>query len=136
MLADEHEREIYVYDEFGASGMSTRAIRDALVNHGFGGQTVWSDSAEPRTISELQALGCGGVTGVSKETVVSGIRKLQDYRIIVHPTCGQTETALLTYAWSMDRNGRKTETPEHDFSHFPDAIRYGACRLSRVNFSF
>lgn len=136
MLADEKKYRIYVYDEFSRAGMSNLAIRDELVRKGFRDETIWADSAEPRTISELRGLGISGIRGVEKNSVVAGIRKMQDYEIIIHPRCEETQNALRNYAWATDKNGKPTETPLHEFSHIPDAIRYGACKLQRPGVSF
>ena len=51
---------------------------------------------------------------------------MQDYEIIVHPKCVHTIEALSNYAWKKDKlSGKIMPEPEHDFSHIPDAIRYG-----------
>ena len=64
--------------------------------------------------------------------LVGGIQKLQDYEIIVHPRCEHTIEALSNYAWKKDRMTDKiVNEPEHDFSHIPDALRYGCEDLQK-----
>ena len=36
----------------------------------------------------------------------------------------------INYSWKTDKNGKSTETPVHEFSHIPDAIRYGVVAAS------
>ena len=132
MYADQKDFKIYVYFEYGRSMMSLQEIADMLIENGFGDTLIYADSAEPRTIKELQTKGVYGIRGVRKETVISGIRKLQDYEIIVSPRCPHTIESLCNYAWKKDRmTGAILEEPEHEFSHFPDSIRYGTSELSK-----
>ena len=132
MYADKKDFKIYVYFEYCKSMMTTIQIANMLITNGFAHTLIYADSAEPRTIAELQLNGVYGIKGVKKETIVSGIRKLQDYAIIVHPRCQKTIEALSNYAWAKDRKtGAILEEPEHDFSHIPDSIRYATSELSK-----
>lgn len=135
MLADEKKYKIYIYDEFSQSGMGNKKIRDEISRRGFASETIYADN-EPRTISELKLLGISGIVGVGEKNVVPDIRKLQDYEFIIHPRCEETQKAFINYSWKTDKNGKSTETPVHEFSHIPDAIRYGACKLQHRGFSF
>ena len=135
MLADEKNYKIYIYDEFSGSGLGIKEIRNEIAHHGFLNETIYADN-EPRTIFELKRLGVSGIVGVGEKTVVPDIRKLQDYEIIIHPLCHEAEIAFLNYAWKTDKNGKPTETPIHEYSHFPDAVRYGAKKLQHRGFSF
>ena len=126
--ADKKRYEIYIYYEFYATTMENRKIANTLITAGFGKSMIRADSEDPRTINELRLLGLSGIKGARKGTgsVNGGIQKLQDYKIIVHPKCPHTVEALSNYAWKKDRNTDKImNEPEHDFSHIPDALRYG-----------
>ena len=135
MLADEKNYKIYIYDEFSGSGLGNKEIKNEIAHHGFLNETIYADN-EPRTIFELRRLGVSGIVGVGEKDVVPDIRKLQDYEFIIHPRCEETQKALMNYSWKTDKNGKATETPVHEFSHIPDAIRYGACKLQHRGFSF
>lgn len=132
--ADKRAYKIYIYYEFFRATMENRKIAATLITDGFGKSIIKADSEDPRTINELRLLGLSGIRGARKGSgsVEGGIQKLQDYEIIVHPRCIHTIEALSNYAWKKDRNSDEiTNTPEHDFSHIPDALRYGCEDLSK-----
>jgi phage terminase large subunit len=132
--ADKKRYKIYVYYEYYERQMENRKIANALITAGFGRCKILADSEDPRTINELKLLGLYGIKGAKKGagSVAGGIQKLQDYEIIVHPKCEHTIEALSNYAWKKDRMTDKiTNEPEHDFSHIPDALRYGCEDLQK-----
>lgn len=131
---DKKNYTIYIWYEFYERCMENRKIAMRLITDGFGKTMIKADSEDPRTINELRLLGLYGIKGARKGSgsVEGGIQKLQDYTIIVHPRCSHTIEAFSNYAWKKDRNTDKiTNVPEHDFSHIPDALRYGCEDLSK-----
>ena len=132
--ADKKRYKIYVYYEFCERTMENRKIANKIITAGFGKSIIRADSEDPRTINELRLLGLYGIKGAKKGSgsVIGGIQKLQDYEIIVHPKCEHTIEALSNYAWRKDRMTDKImNEPEHDFSHIPDALRYGCEDLQK-----
>lgn len=132
--ADKKNYKIYIYYEYYERQMENRKIANALITAGFGRAIIRADSEDPRTINELKLLGLYGIKGAKKGagSVLGGIQKLQDYEIIVHPRCEHTIEALSNYAWKKDKLTDKiTNEPEHDFSHIPDALRYGCEDLQK-----
>ncbi len=128
IYADKTNYKIYIYYEYFKTMMENRKIANQIVTDGFGSSIIRADSEDPRTINELRGLGLRGIRGAKKGSgsVLGGIQKLQDYEIIVHPRCTHTIEALSNYAWKKDKlSGSILPQPEHDFSHIPDAIRYG-----------
>lgn len=132
--ADKKNYKIYIWYEFCETVMENRKIAGRLITDGFSKTMIRADSEDPRTINELRLLGLTGIKGAKKGkgSVEGGIQKLQDYEIIVHPRCPKTIEALSNYAWKKDKDTDKvTNVPEHDFSHIPDALRYGCEDLSK-----
>ena len=132
--ADRVEYKIYIYYEFCEVCMENRKIAAQLITDGFGNCKIKADSEDPRTINELRLLGVRGIEGAKKGagSVVGGIQKLQDYEIIVHPRCPHMIEMLSNYAWKKDKLTDKImNEPEHDFSHGPDALRYGCEDLQK-----
>lgn len=132
--ADRNRYKIYIYYEFCEVTMENRKIANRLITDGFGSSIIRADSEDPRTINELRLLGVNGIRGAKKGSgsVLGGIQKLQDYEIIVHPRCTKTVEAFSNYAWKKERLSDKiTNEPEHDFSHIPDALRYGCEDLQK-----
>lgn len=132
--ADKTRYKIYVYYEFCESTMNNRRIAGTIITAGFGKSIIRADSEDPRTINELRLLGLNGIRGAKKGSgsVLGGIQKLQDYEIIVHPRCPHMIESLSNYAWKKDKMTDKImNEPEHDFSHGPDALRYGCEDLQK-----
>ena len=132
--ADRVNYKIYIYYEYFQVMMENRKIAGQLITDGFGTAKIKADSEDPRTINELKLLGVNGISGAKKGagSVVGGIQKLQDYELIVHPKCVHMIEALSNYAWKKDKVSDKImNEPEHDFSHLPDALRYGCEDLQK-----
>lgn len=134
MYVDRKDYKIYIYFELYGSYMENKKIAKALIDNGFGNAIIYGDSEDPRTIRELQLLSVTGIRPVKKGagSVLSGIQKLQDFEIIVHPRCQHTIESLCNYAWEKDRlSGAILPKPEHEFSHIPDSIRYACSDISK-----
>lgn len=133
-FADKKNYKIYVYYEYYKTCMENRKIANEIITAGFGRARINGDNEDPRTINELKLMGLFGLKPCKKGSgsVVGGIQKLQDYEIIVHPRCVHMIESLNNYAWKKDRITNKiTNEPEHDFSHLPDALRYGCEDLQK-----
>ena len=138
-LVDEKQKKLYVFDCFYNHGMTNRDIFEALKSKGFHKAHIKADSSEPRTINELQLLGCTNIRGAKKgpDSVRAGIQRLQDYEIIVHPTCSDVISELENYYWKLDRQGKVMPVPADDgFDHLMDAMRYATEDIHTDNFSF
>lgn len=132
--ADRNRYKIYIYYEFCEVEMHNRKIANTIITAGFGNARIKADSEDPRTINELKLMGLTGISGAKKGagSVVGGIQKLQDYEIIVHPKCVKTIESLNNYAWKKDKVSDKImNEPDHEFSHIPDALRYGCEELQK-----
>ena len=130
MLIDEGESKIYVFDEFYKQGLTNTKIADLIKEMGYGGQRIICDSAEPKSIQELQDLGIraeGSRKG--KDSVLHGIQKLQNYTWIIHPRCVNFHHEISNYCWEKDKFDKPIDKPEHEFSHSMDAARYGATKV-------
>lgn len=131
--------ELYIVDELCSSMMSNVAIFTNIANLGYKNSKINADSEDPRTINELKTLGLYGIVGAKKPkgSVLAGIQKLQDYKIIIHKDCKETIIAFENYVWKKNARTNKTiNEPEHEFSHIPDALRYATYELKKKNFKF
>ena len=120
------DRELYIFDEFYKKGLSNREIADLIKYKGYGKESIIADSAEPKSIEEIKRLGINRIKPAIKgrDSVMHGIQKLQDYRIIVHPLCVNTEVELANYCFKADKAGGFLNEPEDDYNHVLDALRY------------
>lgn len=139
LMIDNAAMKIYVFDEWYKTGATNRQIAEAIKDKGYGGQRITCDCAEPKSIAELQEEGIKAEPSrKGRDSVLHGIQLIQNYEIVVHErNCTEFRKEIQNYCWSMDRNGRMTDTPDHEFSHGMDAMRYAAGRaLIGETFSF
>ena len=106
--------------------LTNRQIADRIVTMGYSKSVIRADSAEPKSIVELQELGLSKVRRArkGKDSINNGIQKIQDFKIIVHPRCVNFITEINNYTWDEDRFGNKINKPIDDFNHLMDAMRY------------
>ena len=83
------------------------------------------DSAEQKSIAEMRKCGINAVPAYKgPDSVQGGIRTMQGYEWVIHPLCTFAAHDFMNYVWKRDKSGQPTDTPEHEFSHAPDAARY------------
>lgn len=139
MLVDNAGKKIYVFDEWYQTGVTNRQIAEQIQRMGFAGQRIICDSAERKSIAELQEYGISKAEGSRKgaDSVLHGIQQIQNYEIIIHPRCKEFYREISNYCWAKDKFGRPIDKPEHEFSHGMDAARYGVSKvLLKERFSF
>lgn len=136
---DLKNKKIYVFDEMYQKGMSNKAIYDKINQMGYSKEKITADSAEPKSIDELQGLGLRRITPAlkGKDSINNGIQFIQDFEIIIHPKCVNFITEISTYTWDEDKFGNKINKPIDDFNHLMDAMRYALERyISQKKISF
>jgi phage terminase large subunit len=87
---------------------------------------VICDSAEPKSIAELQSYGLkciGAVKGA--DSIVHGIQLIQQKDLLVTKGSVNLIKELRGYTWATDRDGKETGRPIEILNHAMDAMRYG-----------
>ena len=138
-LVDNANMKIYVFDEWYRTGVTNKIIAQAIKDKGYGGQRIICDSAEPKSIAELQEEGIKAEPSrKGRDSVNHGIQLIQNYEIVVHErNCPEFKKEIQNYCWDTDKNGRPTDKPDHEFSHGMDSMRYGVSKvLLPETFSF
>lgn len=138
-LVDEINKEIFVFDEWYQENVTNEQIYHAICDMGYEGQKIVCDSAEPKSIQELRNLGIYKIKPArkGKDSVLHGIQLIQNYKIIIHPKCINAIRDISQYSWDKDKQGNTINRPNHDFSHFPDCMRYAIADCVRsAAFSF
>lgn len=137
-LIDESEDKIYIFDEIYETGLTNKDIAAKIIDHGWGSQRIICDSAEPKSIQELRDLGIRAEPSrKGPDSVLHGIQKIQNYKLVVSTKCPNFWHEVNNYAWQKDKFGKPVDKPEHDWSHLMDALRYCAGRVLLGNtFSF
>lgn len=127
---DKTNKRIYLKEYLYKQGMVTSDI--AQVNRQVcNNDLIVGDSAEPRLINELKALGCNIVPTIKgADSVKFGISLLQDYELIIDSESINLIKELNNYHWLE----KKSETPCDAFNHLLDAVRYAVMyQLSNPN---
>lgn len=124
---DEAEKRLYIYDEHYEKRMLNDAIAAMICEKGYQKERIRADAAEPKSNDDLRRLGLSRLQAAAKgrDSVVSGIARLQEYRIVVHPRCVHTAQELSAYTWQEDgRDGVYRNVPCDRDNHLMDALRY------------
>lgn len=137
MLGNRDQQVIYIYDEIYKYRLTNSDLAQHIKNKGWANVKIKADCAEPKSIKELRDYGIPRVYPCKKgaDSLKAGIRRLQDYQLIVHPTCTNTIIELNNYAWDV-KDGEVTNKPIDSFNHALDALRYGSEELTIKKFSW
>ena len=125
-ILDEKSKTIYVFGEWYKSNVITEDIYNAINKLGLTKSTIIADSARPEQIEEIKRKGVRGIRACTKgkDSIVNGINKLLEYKIVVHPNCKHLLAEFQNYCWDKDKNGNTIEKPIDDWCHCIDALRY------------
>ena len=118
---------LYIAKEFVRTGLLNNQIATVITDLGFSKSTIIADSAEVKSIEELKRDGLYRIYPAVKGqgSILQGIQKLQQYEIVVDPSCEHVITELQNYAWKKDRlSGEYVNEPIDEFNHCIDALRY------------
>lgn len=135
-FVDEEHKCLYIARELVKTGLLNDAIANIIIELGFGKSTIIADSAEQKSIEELHRSGLYRIYPATKGqgSILQGIQKLQQYKIIVNPDCEHTITELQNYAWKKDRaTGEYVNQPIDEFNHCLDALRYSLQCIEKYN---
>lgn len=117
----------YILDEvFVRVGMLNRQIADYINNLSEPNVLVVADSAEPKSIAELQENGIS-VVGANKGqgSVNQGIQWVQSQKISMTKRSANLIRSYRNYMWQTDKDGNILPKPDHYLSDPMDAVRYG-----------
>lgn len=94
---------------------------------------IVADSAEPKSIAELNAYGFR-VEPAQKgnDSVKSGIDILKRYKLNITRRSANIRSEISKYRWKVDKDGQITNIPIDMFNHALDAIRYVALNKLQV----
>lgn len=129
-MVDNTNMVIYVFDEWYKTGVTNKIIAEAIKEKGYGGQRIICDSAEPKSIAELQEEGIRSEPSrKGKDSVNYGIQLIQNYKIVVHEkNCPEFKIEISNYCYAKDKDGKATDKPDHEFSHGMDSFRYAVTK--------
>lgn len=126
-LLDEANKKIYIFKEWGAIGKTNQDLAEVITALGFSKSVIVADSAERKSVEEIKRAGIMKIKPCEKGqgSIIQGIQKLQNYEIIVHPSCKEIITEFENYAWKKDKiTGEYINEPIDMYNHYIDALRY------------
>ena len=126
-LIDEENKKIYIFKEWGDTNKTNDEIAKIITALGFSKSVIVADCAEQKSIEELRRAGIRRIEACAKgrDSILHGIQKLQQYEIVVHPTCEGVITEFENYSWKKDKqSGEYINEPIDSFNHYIDSLRY------------
>lgn len=121
---DRAKKLVYIFKTDGGLNMTNDGIA-ALLKPIIGREVVTCDSAEPKSIQELNNFGITAIPAVKGPgSVEFGIKWLQRMKIMVDPRCTEVISELRKYKYQEDRNGKVLPKPVDRDNHWIDALRY------------
>lgn len=121
------EGRVYIFKEWGGTGYLNDQIADAIKEMGFAKSIICADSAEQKSIDEIKKAGVPRIKPCAKGkgSILQGIQKVQQFELIVAPSCKNTIEELSNYSWKKDKNTNEyINEPIDTFNHCMDALRY------------
>ena len=124
---DEANKTIYIEQEVYQTGLLNNQIADFIKYMGFAKSVIIADSAEQKSIEEIKQQGIPRIKPAAKGqgSIMQGIQKLQQYKIIVNPLCSNMIVELQNYSFKKDKaTNEYINEPIDAFNHLCDALRY------------
>ena len=123
---DNDQKIIYVIDEDYIRGKDSFDRIAEVVLKKIGTQYVYYDCATPMGGAVLRRKGVNAIASKKgADSVLTGIKWLRGYKIVVHVQCQNMINELTQYHWMVDRNGVVLQKPVTVDDHLIDALRYG-----------
>lgn len=124
MHYDGMRKKIYIFHEEHEHGLTNPEIAD-LISPIVSKELVTCDSAEPKSIKELQLNGIKAIGAIKgKDSVNHGVQFLQQHEVIIDRRCQETINQWELYQWAKLRDGTDAGKPvDKDDDHIDD-VRY------------
>ena len=93
-LYDDKSKTLYICDEIYQKGLTNEDIARLVKQKGWHKNVIIADSANPKDIADLRKMGLTKIKPCKKgkNSIISGIRKMQEMEIIINETCENTIT--------------------------------------------
>lgn len=116
MAVNQIDKEIYIYDEHYEKRMQNDDIAAMIVKKGFQKERIRADSAEPKSNDDLRRLGITRIQPAAKgkDSILNGISRLQEYKLIVHTDCKNTIMELASYIWDSKNDEPKNKPVDNN----------------------
>jgi phage terminase large subunit len=126
-LVDMENRKLYIFDEMYEKGLLNNQIAARIIEMSYSKEVIVADSAEQKSIAEIKGYGINRIKPAKKGagSIMTGVQFIQQFDIIVHPSCKHTLDELDNYSYKKDKaTGHYLNQPIDDYNHLLDALRY------------
>ena len=125
-LLVEDEKKIYIFKEWGDTGKTNDELAAIISSLGFAKSVIIADCSEQKSIEEIKRKGITRIKPCSKgkDSIIHGIQQLQNYQLIIHPSCVGVICEMENYSWDKNKDGEYINRPVDKFNHYCDSLRY------------
>lgn len=126
--------ELYLQEYLYETGLTNPDIVSKLIELGLSHETnIIADSAEPKSIAEINAIWSGYMTPAEKgpDSIRKSIDTLQTFKMHVTHDSTNLIKELRGYRWRVDKTGKSMNEPVDFLNHLIDPTRYVA--LNNLN---
>lgn len=121
----EYEKRYYLNEVIYENKLSNQDIGEMLLDYGLDSHLIYCDSAEPKSIEELQRMGLNAHPCDSKQDIRDyAIRKLNNDTFFVTKESEGLIRELRSLVWGKDSKGQPTGKPKKGNDHACDAVIY------------
>jgi phage terminase large subunit len=121
---DKMRKTIYIFNELYEAGLTNDLLAEEVKGL-IGREMVVCDSAEPKSIVELNQYGANAIGAIKgKDSVSFGIQWLRQQKIVIDKKCINAKNEFQQYKWKEDKNGIAMRIPVEKNDHIIDATRY------------
>jgi phage terminase large subunit len=128
----EYDGGIIIDEAIHQKGLLNSQIADVFKN--LPKAMIIPDSAEPKSIAELQSYGLMVMPAEKgKDSISNGIQTVQDQKISITKRSINTIKEYRNYLWLTDKEGRTIPEPSPFNNHHMDDIRYAICSMKKIS---
>lgn len=129
-----HRNKLYLHEILYEKGLTNPQIAKKLKLKGVGKRPIVADSAEPKSIKELQLEGLNVLSAMKgPDSINAGIKLLKSFEIHYTEVSENLAKEYQNYSWELDGDKVPTDTPEDEFNHLIDPTRYCVQRITNKN---
>ncbi len=120
----EKAKTIYVFDTLCKRGQTYESLASDL-RQKIGSELLTCDNEDSRGVFMLRQGGINAIEATKGAgSVVSGIKWLSGYKIVIDIRCQEFINEIQQYHWREDKDGNVIEEPVKKNDHLMDALRY------------
>ena len=126
VAVDREKGELYVIREIYETKLTNSDFIGRISEFHEKKERIILDSAEPARIEEFKRAGYFMAKGAQKGkgSIRSGIDKMKQFKIVIHPECVNFIREISLYKWQENKDGTLTDQPVDLHNHSIDACRY------------